>query len=151
MYLLAGSGRTSARWASGDAYSYAPSLSLLGRQQPFPCYRMTGRETRKEEEICHTVTVVWAASSVLCLQQGWSLVWSLRACDYMFLAQKAGHGRTQTSRSLSSGRLPFFLFQPSIYLSILIEMSLRMVLRDRLGQYSVGLNVNKKGSDSFRG
>jgi hypothetical protein len=33
----------------------------------------------------------------------------------------------------------------------MLEMSLRMVLRDRLGQYPVDLNVNKRGSDSLRG
>jgi hypothetical protein len=34
---------------------------------------------------------------------------------------------------------------------IVLETGLRMVLRDRLGQYPVGLNVNKKGSDGLRG
>jgi hypothetical protein len=48
MYISFGRKRSDLSSASGDAYSYAPSFSLLGRQQPFPCYRMTGRETRKD-------------------------------------------------------------------------------------------------------
>ena len=45
-----------------------------GRQQLFPCYRLTGRETRKAEEMCRQT---WgdSASTVLCAQ-----LYSTSAC-----------------------------------------------------------------------
>jgi hypothetical protein len=72
-----------------------------GRQQLFPCYRLTGRETRKAEPSASTVLCaqsqcvlcLWFWYVRPCLGGRWSR--RMHACDYMFLASKVGAHRSE--------------------------------------------------------
>ena len=99
----AGSGRPGlvALLFYGWSRSFFPAGTRQGRagQQLFPCYRLTGRETRKKGKRC--VVKTWGSSACLPLLPlyfapsssvpalGW-LSCGLHACDYMFLTSKAG-------------------------------------------------------------
>lgn len=79
-------------------FSRHPAEGRAG-QQLFPCYRLTGRETRKKGKRC--VVKTWGSSACLPLLPlyfapsssacpGVAVACGLHACDYMFLASKAG-------------------------------------------------------------